>query len=926
MPPKKKQANNKKKKGKNKAPTADASGAATKTTTIQGDIPTFHGDVKEQSRSTTDGIYQTYKRATAAFRDGLHRLLPESSRLETVQDLNRAANFILDAWKAGLEADDVANGENVTLHLPDTTLLVNLDTAIELRSKLAATYTDGDPGHQYMIDTLKYCRTALRLSRALARQLKERWSNKREVINTSDDNIAKIGGRFHALLDLADDEEVEDAQEFDERVQTGDYSPKVPRGPEKEYSVDDDLIKCDDRFQASALLWTMNDLMGAVDAHFMLLKEVLRGRSSHHTTTHLHHLVECTVVTNLAMESVQRMFAELTLDHPHVRSFYDVLAVVFWHGVPEEIDNLIPSSIWVEKPHLSKQFVGDIVEASFHNKGRDGIEGIVRKFASVTGANLQKVQKQAGMISTGVDMEIQLSKMEQQNRLMNQMAAARGLHPHKWLLSNAFIGGDRCILNTQHLLQKIFDVTNLETKLVPVEGWFGSTWDEQGNQARCIRGDMDQYVAGEVLPELISICTHFPFKRIPNTSELMPLLDALYQYIHNDLGRPVPIALTFGIHALLTSVVALQGNGDVTRLAVSAKASFNKLFLQLDEAAASKYPTHFTYRMNLDLFRQLRVIASPVMRAGTRTSELNAFWNPVVGGSLLEFGIYLCSINLGASTVDSFGQLRFVLHLYNAMKQRKIVGEVRLLERLDRTFAKTKAIWVAGRPERGSFVKHFFLAWGMSQAKASMLGEEARRNVGFPTKLPETCRSSSRDLVPILPQNFSASYPLVVMRDFSNAADADYSIANATDEGKKKLKENNAFAGCLVRINQMRDAMDEDEDDVIPVNFPLVGDILNGFCEELSKELGWSTLINHLVVTCPDEVRMSTTVGGDRRKEGFHRTDGNLGRQALAHFWAVTLGEMDNLPDERLNLSSKAAGFMERYFQIDNDCYTFLLY
>jgi hypothetical protein len=164
------------------------------------------------------------------------------------------------------------------------------------------------------------------------------------------------------------------------------------------------------------------------------------------------------------------------------------------------------------------------------------------------------------------------------------------------------------------------------------------------------------------------------------------------------------------------------------------------------------------------------------------------------------------------------------------------------------------------------------------------------------------------------------------MRDFSNAADADYSIANATDEGKKKLKENNAFAGCLVRINQMRDAMDEDEDDVIPVNFPLVGDILNGFCEELSKELGWSTLINHLVVTCPDEVRMSTTVGGDRRKEGFHRTDGNLGRQALAHFWAVTLGEMDNLPDERLNLSSKAAGFMERYFQIDNDCYTFLLY
>jgi hypothetical protein len=58
---------------------------------------------------------------------------------------------------------------------------------------------------------------------------------------------------------------------------------------------------------------------------------------------------------------------------------------------------------------------------------------------------------------------------------------------------------------------------------------------------------------------------------------------------------------------------------------------------------------------------------------------MHAFWNPVMAGSYLLFGTYLCSIGLGAATVDAFGQLRFVLHLYNALRARKLVDELELL-------------------------------------------------------------------------------------------------------------------------------------------------------------------------------------------------------------------------------------------------------
>ena len=98
------------------------------------------------------------------------------------------------------------------------------------------------------------------------------------------------------------------------------------------------------------------------------------------------------------------------------------------------------------------------------------------------------------------------------------------------------------------------------------------------------------------------------------------------------------------------------------------------------------------------------------------------------------FGTYICSIGLGSATVDTLGQLRMTLHLYNALRKRKLIQDVSFLRDIDKIFDKTKAIWVGGRPETGSFAKQFYMAWGMSIAKANRLASIQYSGGDVPTE------------------------------------------------------------------------------------------------------------------------------------------------------------------------------------------------
>ena len=98
-----------------------------------------------------------------------------------------------------------------------------------------------------------------------------------------------------------------------------------------------------------------------------------------------------------------------------------------------------------------------------------------------------------------------------------------------------------------------------------------------------------------------------------------------------------------------------------------------------------------------------------------------AFWNPLIAGEYMLYATYICSIGLGSSTVDSVGQLKFVLHLYNGLKVRDPKWTVPFLQNLDTLFKDTKAVWIGGKPGKGSCYKVFWMSFGMSASRAASL-------------------------------------------------------------------------------------------------------------------------------------------------------------------------------------------------------------
>ena len=229
-----------------------------------------------------------------------------------------------------------------------------------------------------------------------------------------------------------------------------------------------------------------------------------------------------------------------------------------------------------------------------------------------------------------------------------------------------------------------------------------------------------------------------------------------------DKTKPVPVALSFGFHTILTSIFVLQGDGDLARIADSAKMSFNRLFDQLEarhvaavngKNNAPKFLRILAHFKNVVDFGKPLSINEDQHKLADRgpsgeftslaTTERLAFWNPVIGGGFLLYASYMCSIGLGSFAIDTLGQLRFASHLYNALRPRGLT--VPFLEQLDSTFAKTKAVWVGSRPSKGSYGKRFWMAWGMNIDEASeMAGIHWRSGEDFTTSYDRVCNAHAK--------------------------------------------------------------------------------------------------------------------------------------------------------------------------------------
>jgi hypothetical protein len=762
MGPKKKVARSNKKKQKDKASASSSQPRIASTTDSNrqqhqqldiDNLPTFHTDNANHSpnANTNDakgGIYERYKKCTQNFRDWMKQVLP-NHKIDTVNDLSKGVDQILDQNIKALD-----NSSPIVVISPSLETMESLTTSIKYREIMTENMYgnqggDDEVGHKYMIETLKYCRDILRLSRRIARvAIKNNNTTSNANVNEQETSVKdEIGGCFNALiLDDSDEEEEEGDDQFavDEEMIRQRQFPDIaaPVEPATPYNIED-LIHGDDRFQALAFLRTMDDLMEVVDGHYGVLKTTLREHDTG-TAYWLKLLMECAAVANMATETVLVMENSLAANHPHLSSFYRVLAVVFFYPSVAEIQQEIRPERLRQKPHLAKIFVGDLIECIFHNMGHERHPALVKRFVKLSGLPFNVVDRFAQEIALTTQIETQLEAERARNWRINDLGKSLGQTPHMWFRRHRRLGGDRSVLNTHIILQKVLDLVQDDTKLQGIPGYWGSMFNEGSNPARRIRGDMDELFATDIIPELIELCKRAPIRNLPNRMALIPVLDLLSDQLRNGKESPISVSLTFGCHALLTSIMVLQGDGDLARIATYSKRSYNKLFAQLQEESESSEVrnTPIFYR-SVNNYKGVVNFAKPVGPPGSRTAEDNAFWNPLLGGEYLLYGTYMCSIGLGSSTVDSLGQLRLTLHLYNALRKRELIQDVPFLGDIDKVFDKTKAIWVGGRPEAGSFAKQFYMAWGMSIVEANRLASTQRRG-DVPTESIKQGRNTTR--------------------------------------------------------------------------------------------------------------------------------------------------------------------------------------
>jgi hypothetical protein len=288
-------------------------------------------------------------------------------------------------------------------------------------------------------------------------------------------------------------------------------------------------------------------------------------------------VMESAVLTSFCIRQVQLMEEELKVDHPHLSTFYRVLACVYFVYYVEGLNNIARAKgKYVPKTDMTA-FIGDVVESGFRNPKGDPynhLDELVREFCQTWSLPDDEVADLADAIVFMVQVEVRLDSLKVPQDLLDSLEVLTKTKTRVLMQGRPFIGGDRNISNTQRLLQFLsaFLVTKPpDAKWICMPDHIGIPWHEQHAPATKIQGDMDQLLMEDILPELLASCQLGRLsKKIPQMDFMFPLFKLIRHYLANP-SKPVSLSLSFGLHAILTSIFELQGDNDVNFIAAAMK-------------------------------------------------------------------------------------------------------------------------------------------------------------------------------------------------------------------------------------------------------------------------------------------------------------------------------------------------------------------
>lgn len=659
--------------------------------------------------------------------------------------------------------------------------------------------------------------------------------------------------RFAAFGVDADDMDAED----DEETFPSRPIPR-PEAIENPMTVDE-LLASDDRTDATIFLLTLDELMHAISHQYEVIGNGVRSnrRNMIPPSAMVSHLLEGAVTSNMAIQQVAQLEMELQAQHDHLTTPFRLLATLVMPEVTVQVASVMRQHA-VEKCKEKDItiFLGDCIECFFRNPSDEcnRRDTIVQDFCAqyqVDSAGRAELEQVLQGVERIVLLEVPLkAEMPMVSQMRTHLAnnGLAGVLPktHSWLRNMEYVGGNRAIHHTLRLLQMFGGViksTSHDKKLIPKRGFFGrSPWVI--GRAKTIHGDLDELLMSDILPDWVLMCREGVVgkARLPYEGELCPLFVCLRNYV-DEPEKPVTWSLTFGVHAMLTSI--LMVGQELQSIINESKQTFNMYFKQVE------YAVDRTKTEGRDLGGEMQdcpawlhnsSMVSFLQNFGNDVFDDRAIWNPLCSGTNFMILTYLGNLEGGCAVIDCQAQLRINLYMYHGLLINGFIqrGDIHILDVLYDVFKGCKAIWGGSMlPRKGELVQRFWICFGMSLRESKQMAVEAQKiaNSSGPVN-PSLDKSLSRGrkMVPVEPSELSTSYRRICHRDFDGVVDKYH-----TPEQRRISKDSDQYA-FAVRTNDTLDAL-EAEQTTMYLNFISAGYLLEQFVRSLGRVMKWEPLL-----------------------------------------------------------------------------------
>lgn len=817
---------------------------------------------KSTSKPLVDQVHSTlyarYKKATHRFKEKLIELVPSSIYGEgnTIQ--------LMDS------AEYLANNDKIEL---EASFMKDLKLTLRVRQRVAKSMEgNGDDGHAFFIEVLKYCWKIL-----LAKFLRQRGIVEDDEFDEKKENtnVNRYGALYMDGLDPDLNEDEDD--EGDEAGATEEKEANRPKTTNEEFKrlTFRDVLYGDDRSAAILFFDDVEEIMAVAVHQFKALKAQLRANATAtdkkegHDENVIPLLMEIAVGSSFAIQQVSMLEHVLAVDHPHLNTIYRVFAVVACPDMIQIFSKLVQEHSPVANMYDIRteivQFVGDTMETAFrdHDDPNNKTNVLYEQFRSKWKIHDPSMDDTMNKLYHTIRLYVRLEvPVYSEKEIYDEWNHLRT--KDRWLLPWEHLGGKRNIVKTLRLVQVYSNIIiktgpNEFVTMGSGEEMLGSMWDEETNPADKITECFDYFLLIEVMPVFVSMVRKGLLSiKMPREWDIYPLFCHMRQWCRNP-HPPITLTLAFCFQLVLSSIYDIQGDNDFTTLRMTAETCWQRYYSGLDWVDEKKATAQNLNRKNWNRYlinmRNVNSLRWP--RIGISCEEqvgkariANAAFNPVCAGYFQLYTAYFNNMENGSRMVDTFAQVRFVLHLYNALLQTEALkrGELEFLDYLHEHFATCKGIWGGGGiPERGNITKHFLVSTGYGVKHAQSKSEEIRACLIGDKYSPYKGSISNFRKGGNQEQNAEQlfqSYRRVVLHDCSGD--------EAIISGTKEAARGQGFE-YKVKLSETIKAMRKDVK-FVAANLVAVGEFLNAFLDNVYDELEWEDLVSDVKLEMTKEL------------------------------------------------------------------------